>query len=219
MNLRSVCSSLCALLAGLGVSLRAEPAGPLDDLRTQAGAARLGRPLGPTPRTIALADSATSVLCFEGEIRTVTAPGCFTTPQEPGDCSSHASQYFVQYLFPDVQAPHQVVALGFVSNDMETLFPSAGVIPISYKKPARDGAFDLVIFDRCAPAAEDALPLANTFFIGDVPPPWKVADLPPMEDTLIRNPATGEMMKGAAKAASVRVKIRALSKLKGAAIS
>jgi hypothetical protein len=36
---------------------------------------------------------------------------------------------------------------------------------------------------------------------------------------LIRNPATGEMMKGAAKPASVRVKIRALSKLKGAAIA
>ena len=35
--------------------------------------------------------------------------------------------------------------------------------------------------------------------------------------TLIRNPATGEMMKGAAKPASVRVKIRALSKLKSAA--
>jgi nucleoid DNA-binding protein len=32
---------------------------------------------------------------------------------------------------------------------------------------------------------------------------------------LIRNPATGEMMKGAAKPASMRVKIRALSKLKG----
>jgi hypothetical protein len=37
--------------------------------------------------------------------------------------------------------------------------------------------------------------------------------------TLIRNPATGEMMKGAAKPASMRVKIRALSKLKGAATS
>ena len=35
--------------------------------------------------------------------------------------------------------------------------------------------------------------------------------------TLVRNPATGEMMKGAAKPASVRVKIRALSKLKKAA--
>jgi nucleoid DNA-binding protein len=35
--------------------------------------------------------------------------------------------------------------------------------------------------------------------------------------TLIRNPATGEMIKAAAKPASVRVKIRALSKLKTAA--
>lgn len=35
--------------------------------------------------------------------------------------------------------------------------------------------------------------------------------------TMIRNPATGEMMPGAAKPASVRVKVRALSKLKAAA--
>lgn len=37
--------------------------------------------------------------------------------------------------------------------------------------------------------------------------------------TLIRNPATGEMMKAAAKPASVRVKVRALSKLKKAAVA
>lgn len=37
--------------------------------------------------------------------------------------------------------------------------------------------------------------------------------------TLIRNPATGEMTPGAAKPASVRVKIRALAKLKTAALS
>lgn len=37
--------------------------------------------------------------------------------------------------------------------------------------------------------------------------------------TLVRNPATGEMAPGAAKPASVRVKIRALSKLKSAATS
>lgn len=37
--------------------------------------------------------------------------------------------------------------------------------------------------------------------------------------TLIRNPSTGEMVAGAAKPASVRVKIRALSKLKTAALS
>lgn len=37
--------------------------------------------------------------------------------------------------------------------------------------------------------------------------------------TMIRNPATGEMMKAAAKPASVRVKIRPLKKLKEAAVS
>ncbi len=37
--------------------------------------------------------------------------------------------------------------------------------------------------------------------------------------TLIRNPATGEMMKAAAKPASVRVKVRPLKKLKSAAIA
>jgi nucleoid DNA-binding protein len=36
--------------------------------------------------------------------------------------------------------------------------------------------------------------------------------------TLVRNPATGEMIKAAAKPASVRVKVRPLSKLKNAAI-
>ncbi len=35
--------------------------------------------------------------------------------------------------------------------------------------------------------------------------------------TMIRNPSTGEMMPGAAKPASIRVKVRALSKLKAAA--
>lgn len=37
--------------------------------------------------------------------------------------------------------------------------------------------------------------------------------------TLIRNPATGEMMPAAARPATVRVKIRPLSKLKSAAVS
>jgi hypothetical protein len=37
--------------------------------------------------------------------------------------------------------------------------------------------------------------------------------------TMIRNPATGEMVAGAAKPASVRVKVRALSKLKAATVA
>ena len=36
---------------------------------------------------------------------------------------------------------------------------------------------------------------------------------------LVRNPSTGEMVPGAAKPASMRVKIRALSKLKAATVS
>jgi hypothetical protein len=41
-----------------------------------------------------------------------------------------------------------------------------------YRKHARQGDVDLVIFDRCAPASEADLPLANTIFINQVPPPW-----------------------------------------------
>ena len=37
--------------------------------------------------------------------------------------------------------------------------------------------------------------------------------------TLVRNPGTGEMMKAAAKPASVRVKVRPLKKLKSAAVA
>ena len=37
--------------------------------------------------------------------------------------------------------------------------------------------------------------------------------------TLVRNPSAGEMVKGAAKPASMRVKIRALAKLKAATVS
>ena len=59
-----------------------------------------------------------------------------------------------------------------------------------YLRPARDGAFDLVIFDRCASENEEAMPLGNTFFIGDVPPPWKRADMPPLRKAQIRNPAS-----------------------------
>jgi hypothetical protein len=55
-----------------------------------------------------------------------------------------------------------------------------------YLQPARDGAWDLVIFDRCAPAKEDELPSANTWFIDAVPPPWKKAGLAPLKSPLIK---------------------------------
>src|SRR5205823_6219107 len=59
-----------------------------------------------------------------------------------------------------------------------------------YRRPDRDGAFDLVVFDRCAPAAEEDLPLANTFFIDDMPPPWK-RPTDTVKDVRILNPTSG----------------------------
>jgi hypothetical protein len=47
----------------------------------------------------------------------------------------------------------------------------------NYLTPARNGDFDLVIFDRCTPKKEEDMPRGNTFFIGQPPPGWrKVAE-------------------------------------------
>jgi len=46
----------------------------------------------------------------------------------------------------------------------------------SYRKKARSGVYDLVIFDRCAPADEADMPMSNTFFIDRPPPPWQRGD-------------------------------------------
>ena len=56
-----------------------------------------------------------------------------------------------------------------------------------YGRPAGDGAFDLVIFDSCAPASVEALPRGNTFFINSVPPPWLRKDMKPLAGVQIRN--------------------------------
>jgi hypothetical protein len=52
------------------------------------------------------------------------------------------------------------------------LDPDALKDDAKYKRPAHDGAWDLVIFDRCHPEEEDDMPSANTWFIGSVPPGW-----------------------------------------------
>jgi len=56
----------------------------------------------------------------------------------------------------------------------------------AYLDPARSGKYDLVVFDRCAPAAEDEMPRANTFFIGYAPPPWNMDKLEKVQFPQIR---------------------------------
>jgi hypothetical protein len=85
--------------------------------------------------------------------------------------------------FFDLEATRKVA-------DVSYLTPADLRDDAKYRGPARNGEYDLVVFDRCAPEKEDDLPLANTFFIADVPPPWKRADMPPLKDTQIRNPTS-----------------------------
>ena len=54
-----------------------------------------------------------------------------------------------------------------------TRLAAADLATDKYRKPARAGDLDLVIFDRCAPETEDDLPRANTFWIDRPPPPWQ----------------------------------------------
>ncbi len=76
--------------------------------------------------------------------------------------------------------------------DVHYLRPADLKDEAKYIRPAVDGAFDLVIFDRCAPQDEKSLPSGNTFFIGDVPPPWKRNAMPPLQNATIRNPASSD---------------------------
>lgn len=52
------------------------------------------------------------------------------------------------------------------------LKPAALADAREYLTPARDGKYDLIIFDRCGPTTVDEMPNANTFFIGYAPPPY-----------------------------------------------
>src|SRR5262249_47367384 len=64
-----------------------------------------------------------------------------------------------------------------------------------YGTPARGGEFDLVIFDRCAPPDEKSLPLANAFFIDDLPPPWDRSKQKPLKkNAFIRNTSSSHSL-------------------------
>lgn len=65
-----------------------------------------------------------------------------------------------------------------------------------YLRPAREGRYDLVIFDRCAPANIDALPLANTLFIGFPPPPFGMPDKAKAPDPNAVELVQGPLIRG-----------------------
>ena len=84
----------------------------------------------PAPRAILQAES--TFTCFEGQLQFLVNPGCFETsnPSQPGDCVSTSNHFLVQYLFPELTVRHKVLGFGFLSNDDETVFPSAGVLQL-----------------------------------------------------------------------------------------
>ncbi|UCE01872.1 MAG: hypothetical protein JSW67_11460 [Candidatus Latescibacterota bacterium] len=73
-----------------------------------------------------------TLFCFEGQLSVLINPGCFVTqnPPQPGDCTSTSGHFFVQYFFPDVAVPQVLEGFGFLSNDGDTVFPSAGVLQL-----------------------------------------------------------------------------------------
>jgi hypothetical protein len=55
-----------------------------------------------------------------------------------------------------------------------------------YRQAARNGEYDLIIFDRCGPADEKDMPRSNTFFLGYPPPPWTKEKTEKMESPSIK---------------------------------
>lgn len=74
-----------------------------------------------------------TLTCFEGFLSQILNVGCFV-PQST-TCTSGPGQFLVQYMFPNVGVPHQVLGFGFLSNDAETVFPSGGVLLIPFNAP------------------------------------------------------------------------------------
>jgi hypothetical protein len=72
--------------------------------------------------------------------------------------------------------------------DVTWLTPSSLTNASEYLSPAREGKYDLVIFDRCGPASEDQMPAANTLFLGQPPPPYKLEPGTPKSVTNVRGP-------------------------------
>lgn len=68
--------------------------------------------------------------------------------------------------------------------------------PKEYRGPARDGKYDLIIYDRCSPDSADTMPTANTLFIGSVPPPFVLATNAKGKGANVAEAVTGPSVRG-----------------------
>ena len=70
---------------------------------------------------------------------------------------------------------NRVLRFWFDTTEAKSLADFAYVLPEDYKSyvgAARDGKYDLIVFDRTGPETEDDMPAGNTLFIGYPPPPY-----------------------------------------------
>jgi hypothetical protein len=95
------------------------------------------------------------------------------------------------WLVVNVARKARVLIVGKPNDVLDKFFTSEEVVEVAridqltpddltgdaYRKAARNGSYDLVLFDRCGPATEADLPRSHTFFIGHPPPPWDKSKL------------------------------------------
>jgi hypothetical protein len=91
---------------------------------------------------------------------------------------------------------------------------NAAADPKSYATPAREGRYDLVIFDRCGPSSVDTMPASNTLFIGHPPPPFLTADKAPDPNAV--KAVAGPMVRGWQARHPVMAHLRNLDQIKAA---
>jgi hypothetical protein len=104
------------------------------------------------------------------------------------------------WLVVGVVRKARILLVGKVNDALDAFFADAATGKVAtvtrlspddlskdtYRRPARNGDYDLVVFDRCSPASEEDMPRGNTFFIGQPPPPWKLNTLEKINNPQIK---------------------------------
>ncbi len=94
--------------------------------------------------------------------------------------------------FLDAPSTKKIADVAFLGP--EVLQPGAD--PKEYFGPAREGKYDLIVFDRCGPPSVDAMPASNTLFVGYPPPPFVPADKAKPGDPNAVQPVVGPSIRG-----------------------